>query len=72
MPPAPRPSARGLTRGAADWPRSVGALIDAINAFLDAHNEDPKVFTWHKDADTILSKVARANRICKEPSCAVH
>ena len=52
--------------------RSVGALIDAINAFLDAHNEDPKVFTWHKDADTILGKVARANIVCKEPSCAVH
>jgi len=52
--------------------RSVAALIEAIKAFLKAHNEDPKVFVWRKDADTILSKVARANAACKEPSCAVH
>jgi len=52
--------------------RSVAALIAAITAFLDAHNEDPKVFVWRKDADTILGKVASANAICKEPSCAVH
>jgi transposase len=51
---------------------SVEALIAAITAFLQAHNEDPKVFIWHKDADTILGKVARAKAVCKEPSCAVH
>ena len=52
--------------------RSVAALIDAIQAFLEAHNDDPKVFIWRKDADTILSKVARAHAVCKEPSCAAH
>ena len=52
--------------------RSVAALIDAIEAFLEAHNEDPKVFIWRKDADTVIAKVARANAVCKEPSCAVH
>ena len=52
--------------------RSVAALIDAIKAFLDTHNEDPKVFIWRKDADTILDKVARANAVCKELSCAAH
>jgi len=51
---------------------SVAALIAAITAFLEAHNQDPKVFVWRKDADTILAKVARANAVCKEPSCAVH
>jgi transposase len=45
--------------------RSVAALIAAITAYLEAHNEDPKVFTWRKDADTILAKVARANAACK-------
>jgi len=52
--------------------RSVAALIDAIEAFLEAHNEDPKVFIWRKDADTIIGKVARARAVCKELSCAVH
>jgi transposase len=52
--------------------RSVSALIAAITAFLEAHNEDPKIFIWRKDAETILAKVARANAICKEPSGAVH
>jgi transposase len=52
--------------------RSVAALIDAIQAFLDAHNEDPKLFIWRKDADTITGKVTRARAVCKEPSCAVH
>jgi transposase len=52
--------------------RSVAALIDAIEAFLEAHNEDPKVFIWRKDADTIIGKVARAKTACKELSCAGH
>jgi len=52
--------------------RSVAALIAAITAYLAAHNEDPKVFVWRADAETILSKVARANAACKELSCAVH
>lgn len=52
--------------------RSVAALVDAIKTFLEAHNEDPQVFIWRKDADTILSKVARTHAVCKELSCAVH
>lgn len=52
---------------------SVRELERAITDFLDAHNEDPKVFLWRKDAETILAKVARAGHaICKEPSCALH
>lgn len=52
---------------------SVRELETAITTFLDAHNKDPKVFVWKKDADTILAKVARARQaICKEPSCALH
>ena len=52
---------------------SVRELEQAIIAFLDAHNQDPKVFLWKKDADTILAKVARARQaLCKEPSCALH
>jgi transposase len=42
--------------------KSVPSLIDAIQKYLDAHNADPKIFTWTKDADTILAKIAR----CKE------
>ncbi len=38
---------------------SVPDLIAAIEAYLDAHNEDPKPFVWTATADDILAKVAR-------------
>ena len=39
---------------------SVADLEQAILAYIDRHNADPKPFVWHKSADTILSSVARA------------
>jgi transposase len=39
--------------------RSEHELRGAINAYLDAHNEDPKPFKWTKDADAILASIAR-------------
>jgi transposase len=42
--------------------KSVPSLIEAIRQYLNAHNADPKIFTWTKDADTILAKIAK----CKE------
>lgn len=39
--------------------KSVQALIDVIMNFVQTHNENPKIFTWTKDADTILVKVAK-------------
>ena len=42
--------------------RSVKDLETAVMDFVKKHNEEPKIFTWTKDADTILSKVAK----CKE------
>jgi transposase len=47
---------RQIKRGAH---RSVAALKTAINAFLVAHNEDPRPFTWTKSADEILASIAR-------------
>lgn len=41
---------------------SVSALEADIMDYLKKHNEDPKIYTWTKDADTILAKVAR----CKD------
>ena len=38
---------------------SVSALIAAIEDYLNAHNADPKPFTWTATADTILEKVSR-------------
>lgn len=42
--------------------RSVAELEKAILDFIEKHNEHPRIFTWIKDADTILAKVAK----CKE------
>ncbi len=38
---------------------SVPDLIDAIQAYLDAHNRDPKPFRWTASTDQILEKVRR-------------
>jgi len=38
---------------------SVPDLITAIEAYLDAHNNDPKPFVWTATAEDILAKVAR-------------
>lgn len=48
--------------------RSVKELETAVMDFVKKHNEAPKVFTWTKDADTILSKVKRS----KEALGTVH
>jgi transposase len=39
--------------------RSVPELIAAIEAYLAAHNKDPKPFVWTASADEILDKVRR-------------
>ncbi len=38
---------------------SVPDLIAAIEAYLDAHNNEPKPFVWTATAEDILAKVAR-------------
>ncbi len=38
---------------------SVPDLIASIEAYLDAHNDNPKPFVWTATADDILAKVAR-------------
>ena len=48
--------------------RSVKDLETAVMDFVKKHNEEPKIFTWTKDADTILSKVKK----CKEVLGTVH
>lgn len=47
---------------------SVPDLIAAIEDFLRHHNDNPKIFTWHKDADTILAKIKH----CKEALVTQH
>lgn len=41
---------------------STGELATAINAYIDAHNSDPKPFRWTKSADDILAAI---NRFCR-------
>jgi transposase len=45
--------------------RSVPELETAIREYIDAHNQNPKVFVWTKLADQILASIARfAQRTC--------
>jgi hypothetical protein len=39
--------------------RSVGALHDAIRAFIDVHNAAPRPFRWTKSASDILASIER-------------
>jgi transposase len=56
---------KAIRRGAF---QSVQALEEKIQEFLAAHNADPKIFTWHKNADTILAKIDK----CKAALGTVH
>jgi len=47
---------------------SVASLIDAIESYVDRHNEQPKPFVWTKTADEILTKVARARAVLETPT----
>jgi transposase len=42
---------------------SVPDLITAIEAFLTAHNADPKPFVWTASVDAILEKVSRCKAV---------
>jgi transposase len=42
---------------------SVPDLISAIDAFLAAHNHDPKPFVWTASIDSILTKIGRCKAI---------
>jgi transposase len=41
--------------------RSVDALVQAIQDFIAAHNEDPRPFVWTADLKDILPKIMRAH-----------
>jgi transposase len=47
---------------------SVDHLIAAIDDYLDAHNEDPKPFTWTASAASIIEKVERGRVALRQPS----
>jgi transposase len=49
--------------------RSVPALVTAINEYIQAHNADPKPFTWVADADAILDRI---KRVCERTSDSGH
>jgi hypothetical protein len=38
-------------------------LIEAIRAYIDEHNDDPKPFVWTAKAEDILEKVRRARAV---------
>ncbi len=48
--------------------RNVPELIAAIQAYLENHNQNPRIFTWTASVEHILTKVAK----CKEALDALH
>jgi transposase len=47
--------------------RSLQELVVAINDYLATNNANPKVFTWTKDADTIIAKIDRCKASVRTP-----
>lgn len=43
--------------------KSVGQLIEAIRAYIEEHNENPRPFVWTSKAEDILEKVRRARAV---------
>jgi transposase len=50
--------------------RSVPQLKAAIQAFIDAHQDNPKPFVWTKTADEILASIARFAERTTNPQAA--
>ena len=48
--------------------KNVPELIAAIQAYLDNHNQNPRIFTWTASVEQILAKVAK----CKEALETLH
>lgn len=42
---------------------SVPELIAAIKAYLDGHNQNPRIFTWTATAERVLAKVAKSKEV---------
>ncbi len=43
--------------------RNVSELIEAIQSCIDAHNANPRPFTWTAKADEIRAKIERARNV---------
>lgn len=54
--------------------KSVRAVIDAIMAFIEAHNNDPEPYLWSAPATEIIAKVRRARAMLQnvEQAGALH
>jgi transposase len=50
--------------------RSVPELVDAIMAYIAAHNENPKSFQWTAKAEHIIEKVRRAREVLDKSASA--
>lgn len=48
--------------------QSVPELIAAIEAYLNHHNQNPKVFVWTASVERIMTKIAK----CKEALETLH
>ena len=44
---------------------SVGGLVEAINAYLEEHNLNPKRYVWRQSGQDILAKIQRARQAHK-------
>ena len=47
--------------------KNVPELIKAIDQYIGAHNQNPKVFIWSASVETIMSKIAKCKEALETP-----
>ena len=47
--------------------KSVTDLVKAIMQYIDAHNQNPKVFVWTASVEKIMTKIAKSKEVLDSP-----
>jgi transposase len=48
--------------------KNVRDLIGTITTYIETHNQNPRIFTWHASVERIMTKIAK----CKEALVTLH
>ena len=47
--------------------KGVPDLINAIMQYIEAHNQNPKVFVWSASVERILTKITKCKEVLDAP-----
>ncbi len=47
--------------------KNVRDLISAITNYIEMHNQNPRIFTWHASVERIMTKIAKCKEVLETP-----